>query len=1157
MRIIRLLITSFILLFYSVPLLAWQVTLQAEGNQVQVSNEESLTTVDIYLTWFDKDATTVENQFVSWTLTQGWQPVLIPVATESLDVSAFEMDIQEPLEQTCPSEHRCFLALVAVTGGADPVDSTTWQKVSMLPLSTAAAQDRMPGQQVFLPVSENGDDTNGRGDTIASGGDLIAPESTAIDADQKTTDTPAAAPTIESDDGATPETEKPDIFKLADHQVLYANGSAERFQVIDVADPKKPQIVDELSLAGNPREVYTLNEYNVLLQSDSNNAYREGQTIVTVLNKDQNGQLTKTSEITLTGNFSQSRRRNQLIYVVTQTYQVIPLADAQPDECGYIPQESKTIMTVHVLRLEENGQLTQVDALELPGYAPVVAIFPNHLVTASHETWPNTQIQVFDLSSTEDPLIALPGIEVPGEVPSEFHLNVSDQFLYVVYGNAGFRLEEEESGSTFAIYDLNRLSTGEPISKIGNIAPEERLHGVRFSDDHVFIVTYKNVDPVWVIDISDPQNPQIIDELGDIPGWSEKLFFYEGHLLGVGTHDQPEPDEPEDSRVRRLALSLFDVADPTQIKLLDRRVPFVNQPVAERPYGSDSMAVWDERALFLDWEAGFIALPANSWGSESGHYAYMVEMLNAQSVRAQPYTQLSEFCVAKSPVALQRVIALDLPGVWIGLGDQTLLTFQCPQGEVLGQIELATNINWLDTYQGDLLAGVSGGWQNSWGYYRLQRHTQTNLANPIQSWTVDKAYGNVQVAGNKAVFFDVYYPLAIQVVDLATGQVDPAQQLEEMPARDEVPIPVDDVVKEPELLEEETNITSTEDNTSAKESESTTAEISARTSEPTFAPIIWYGRSQPITQDNLFCVGEQQGIEPPVFILEERALAESVQSEEKPVDVDPYVPQQPQWVLRCWDLTTYQELPQRTIPGSPVAFTSAGHLITQEYLENGQLRLNLLTLEATQASLLHSRELAACERYNAQMWPVGDALYLSCTHQIVYLDTPVATIEPASEGASETKEDTRGDSSDNAVAIDSDEPIDGTVICPTFAPPTETEPTADTLIFKLNPEQQFAEEGQWTFSGYRQLTAVSSEDTILLSGTEQVVRDDIAIEKLVSPYGYYYSEAICEVYQLTVPAESTLLTTMATYCPWREQVMLTPEAAYIARGFAGIEKSSW
>jgi hypothetical protein len=1078
MYIIRLLITSFILLFYSVPLLAWQVALQTDSNQVQVRNEESLTAVDIYLTWFDKDAT--ESQFVSWTLTQGWQPVLVPVATQPLDVSAFEMDIQDPLEQTCPSEHRCFLALVAVTEGKNPINSTAWQKVSMLPLSTAAAQDRMPGQQVFLPASENS--YNNIVDRV-EGGDVIASDSI-IDADQKT---PVAPATGESSNTAIPETEKPDIFKLADHQVLYANSSAKRFQVIDVADPKNPQIVDEINLAGNPQEVYILNEYNVLLQSDYDNVHQAGQTIVTALNKNQNGQLTKTHEITLTGSFSQSRRRNQLIYVVTQTHQMIPVAEAQPDECGFIPQESKTVMTVHVLRLEEKGQLTQVDALELPGYAPVVAIFPNHLITANHETWPNTQIKVFDLSSTEDPLIALPGITVPGEVPSEFHLNISDQLLYVVYGNAGFGLKEEESGSTFAIYDLDRLSTGEPISKVGNIAPEERLHGVRFSEDHVFIVTYKNVDPVWVIDISDPQHPQIIDELGDIPGWSEKLFFYAGHLLGVGIHDQPESDEPDNKRVRRLALSLFDVADPTQIKLLDRQVPLVKRSVAERPYSSDSAAIGDERALFLDWEAGFIALPVNTWGSNSGHYAYMVEMLNAQSVRAQPYTQLSEFCVAKSPMTLQRVIALDLPGVWIGLGDQTLLTFQCPQGEVLAQIELATPINWLEAYQGDLLAGVSGAWQqSSWGYYRLQRYTQADLANPVQSWTVDKAYGDVQVTGNKAVFFDAYYPLAIQVVDLATDQVGPAQQLEEMPVHvDEMP-----------------------------------AEIRA-SEEPVLLPSIWYSRSQPITQDNLFCVGEQQGIEPPVFILEERNLDDAVKSEEKP---------EPQWVLRCWDLTTYQALPQRTIPGNPVAFTPAGHLITEEYLENGQLRLNLLTLEATQASLLHSRELTACERYNAQTWLAGDALYISCTHQIVYLDTPVST-----EPAIEVRED------------DED-------ICPTFAPPTD-ESTADTVIFKLDPEQQFVETGQWTFSGYRQLAAIGPEDTILLGGTEWLVDNDIAVEMLISPY--YYNEAICEVYQLTAPTESKLLTTIAAYCPWGKQVTLVPGAAYIAKGFVGIEKVSW
>ena len=551
---------------------AWQAQLRnpaADGaNEVWVSNNRPMKGVDVYLAWFDRDATP-ERMFKSWQAGGDWRDGLHKVAPQALDLERFEALHLTGLKPECPPEHRCFLAMVAVAHGASPLDAAHWQASALLPLNQRAARDRLPGQTAFLP-SDGG---SGGLDYREEGGALTTTTSPA----------PTAPPTADADSSAT-VTEKPDLFRLEGTQVLYANGQAQRFQVIDVADPSTPRLQASTELPGQPREVYRLGDDYIVLQSGSFNpggpvialadtAVAPGPqteaTRISVLRLDGD-QLTQHNEYTVEGYFLESRRRGEVIYVVSVDYSL------------------GNGIKITALRAGD-GALTPVQDLDVATYNPEVAIFSDYLVVMGHnaEDWRSSVVQVFDLRNPEQPLQALPELTVPGQIPSEFHVDVQDDLLRVVYGPLG----RTDNGSTLAIYDLASDLT--EVGKVDAIAPGEALFATRFHDQYAYVVTYERIDPLWVIDVSDPSNPVIKGEL-KVPGWSKKMFFHDDRLFAVGIDDQPLSNE--ENRVRRVAVSLFDVADPTAPGLLGRFTPLAG----EVSY-SWSPALDDERALLLDW----------------------------------------------------------------------------------------------------------------------------------------------------------------------------------------------------------------------------------------------------------------------------------------------------------------------------------------------------------------------------------------------------------------------------------------------------------------------------------------------------------------------------------------------------------------------------
>jgi uncharacterized secreted protein with C-terminal beta-propeller domain len=134
-------------------------------------------------------------------------------------------------------------------------------------------------------------------------------------------------------------------------------------------------------------------------------------------------------------------------------------------------------------------------------------------------------------------------------------------------------------------------------------APNENIRSVRFVGDVAYVVTFRNTDPLFAINFSQPQQPKIIGEL-KIPGFSTYMHpLSSDRLVGLGFDAVEQGDF---GRIEGLQLSLFDTANPLEMSRKDVKI-FGSS-------GSSSAATADHRAFYLDQSEGVVAFPISLYG---------------------------------------------------------------------------------------------------------------------------------------------------------------------------------------------------------------------------------------------------------------------------------------------------------------------------------------------------------------------------------------------------------------------------------------------------------------------------------------------------------------------------------------------------------------
>lgn len=192
--------------------------------------------------------------------------------------------------------------------------------------------------------------------------------------------------------------------------------------------------------------------------------------------------------------------------------------------------------------------------------------------------------------------------EVSGQVLNQFSMDENGDYFRIATTRSAIwsRLSDTPSESYSNVFVLNNEL--KVVGSLENLATNEKIYAARFMGDRIYLVTFKQTDPLYVISLSDPTKPAVLGAV-KVPGFSTYLHPADTNgnkLIGIG-HDT-EDDGAGNVKIKGLKIALFDFTDLTQPKELDSFI------IGDA--GSDSIALQDHRAFLYSEEKNLLSLPA-------------------------------------------------------------------------------------------------------------------------------------------------------------------------------------------------------------------------------------------------------------------------------------------------------------------------------------------------------------------------------------------------------------------------------------------------------------------------------------------------------------------------------------------------------------------
>jgi len=167
----------------------------------------------------------------------------------------------------------------------------------------------------------------------------------------------------------------------------------------------------------------------------------------------------------------------------------------------------------------------------------------------------STDIHAFSITPDEPANYVASGM-VAGSLLNQFSMDEHDGYLRIITTDGSPWSETNTSETSLTVFS-EEGDVLVPVGSVGGLGEGESLYAARLLDDIGFAVTFRQIDPFYVLDLSDPTDPKVSGEL-KIPGFSTYLHpIGDDYVLGVGQN------ATEEGRTTGLKVSLFKVTDPT------------------------------------------------------------------------------------------------------------------------------------------------------------------------------------------------------------------------------------------------------------------------------------------------------------------------------------------------------------------------------------------------------------------------------------------------------------------------------------------------------------------------------------------------------------------------------------------------------------------
>ena len=349
-----------------------------------------------------------------------------------------------------------------------------------------------------------------------------------------------------------------------------------------------------------------------------------GKTKVIILNIKDRTNPTEDRVVTMDGNYNTSRRIGNQLYMVmngSPSYwtmnevkegrDLIPYIQDGNDEakamvgCGdihYFPGFVRPNYLM-VASIPLNDSKGKINSKVLLGSSDNVYSSVNNLYVATNKVsydyytdwnWRTDRAKtlVYKFALNDGKIEYKNRGSVPGRILNQFSMDEHSNNFRIATTTNQWNSDKSSSG----VYVLNKDM--KQVGKIDEIAPGEKIYSTRFLGDRLYMVTFKQVDPLFVIDMKDPKAPKILGKL-KIPGFSNYLHPYDAnHIIGFGKDTE---EAKWGTTTAGFKMALFDVSDVTNPK----------QKFVERigDKGTYSELLNNHKALLFDKEKELLAFP--------------------------------------------------------------------------------------------------------------------------------------------------------------------------------------------------------------------------------------------------------------------------------------------------------------------------------------------------------------------------------------------------------------------------------------------------------------------------------------------------------------------------------------------------------------------
>lgn len=379
---------------------------------------------------------------------------------------------------------------------------------------------------------------------------------------------PAAISDVKTTDANT--VEEADIWRVLGKRLYFFN-QLRGLQVIDTTNPAAPEIVSSLRMPAVGEDMYVLSANKVLLVRRD---YSGNWKTYAVLIDCSEPTATIVNKVEIPGWYADSRMVNGRLVIATQSWNYSTF-----DQTGVLSvvDDVATAPRVTESRQFESGLST-------------MGAGPDYLWVAGSNwrNWSQSTLTLFRIDG-------LPSLGSPLSV--NLQGTIQDKFKVHQNGNALFAITQSWGSNWRGVAKLESFTlengTATPAATL-TLVEGESLHATRFDGNRAYAVTFRNVDPLWILDISEAADPKIVSEL-EVPGWSSYIQPVDDCLAAVGVEGG------------KVVASLFDVSDPANPSLASR------VEVGGDKEWTWSEANWNEKAVAILPAENLILLPYQSW----------------------------------------------------------------------------------------------------------------------------------------------------------------------------------------------------------------------------------------------------------------------------------------------------------------------------------------------------------------------------------------------------------------------------------------------------------------------------------------------------------------------------------------------------------------